>query len=127
MTNHTLPPLEGEILLPAQIARNERIVREGFWRKLRRALGRIPFAEDAVAAFYCATDGQTPLHARAILLAAIAYFVLPIDVIPDAIAGLGFTDDATVLATAIAIAGAHIRAEHREKARRALLIEAPAR
>ena len=123
MTNHTPPPLDGEILLPARIARNERIVREGFWRKLRRALGRIPFAEDAVAAFYCATDSQTPLHARAILLAAVAYFVMPIDVIPDAIAGLGFTDDATVLATAIAVAGAHIRPEHRATARRVLLIE----
>ncbi len=127
MTDHTLPPLEGEILLPAHIARNERIVRERFWRKLRRALGRIPFAEDAVAAFYCATDSKTPLHARAILLAAVAYFVLPIDVIPDAIAGLGFTDDATVLATAVAVAGAHITAGHREAARRALLIETPAR
>ena len=123
MTSFTPPPLDGEILLPARMAHNERIVREGFWRKLRRALGRIPFAEDAVAAFYCATDGQTPLHARAILLAAIAYFVLPIDVIPDAIAGLGFTDDATVLATAITVAGAHIRPQHRDAARRVLLIE----
>ncbi len=122
-----LPPLEGEILLPAQIARNERIVRDGFWRKLRRALGRIPFAEDAVAAFYCAMDSATPLHARAIMLAALAYFVLPIDLVPDALTVIGFTDDATVLATAIAVAGAHIRPEHRAKAKRALLIETPAR
>ena len=122
-----LPPLEGEILLPAQIARNERIVRDGFWRKLRRALGRIPFAEDAVAAFYCAMDSTTPLHARAIMLAALAYFVLPIDLVPDALTVIGFTDDATVLATAIAVAGAHIRPEHRAKAKRALLIETPAR
>jgi uncharacterized membrane protein YkvA (DUF1232 family) len=122
-----LPPLEGEILLPAQIARNERIVRDGFWRKLRRALGRIPFAEDAVAAFYCAMDSATPLRARAIMLAALAYFVLPIDLVPDALTVIGFTDDATVLATAIAVAGAHIRPEHRAKAKRALLIETPAR
>lgn len=118
-----MPPLEGEILLPARIARNERIVREGFWRKLRRTLGRIPFAEDAVAAFYCATDRTTPLRARAIMLAALAYFVLPIDLVPDALTVIGFTDDATVLATAIAVAGAHIRPEHRAKAKRALLIE----
>ncbi len=122
-----MPPLEGEILLPARIARNERIVRDGFWRKLRRTLGRIPFAEDAVAAFYCAMDNTTPLHARAIMLAALAYFVLPIDLVPDALTMIGFTDDATVLATAIAIAGAHIRPEHRAKAKRALLIETPAR
>lgn len=124
---HELPPLDGEILSPARMARNERVVRDGFWRKLRRTLGRIPFAEDAVAAFYCATDAATPLHARAIMLAALAYFVLPIDLVPDALTVIGFTDDATVLATAIAIAGAHIRPEHREKAKRALLIETPAR
>ena len=110
---HQMPPLDGEILSPARMARNERIVRDGFWRKLRRTLGRIPFAEDAVAAFYCATDSTTPLHARAIMLAALAYFVLPIDLVPDALTVIGFTDDATVLATAIAVAGAHIRPEHR--------------
>lgn len=122
---HQMPPLDGEILSPARMARNERIVRDGFWRKLRRTLGRIPFAEDAVAAFYCATDSTTPLHARAIMLAALAYFVLPIDLVPDALTVIGFTDDATVLATAIAVAGAHIRPEHRAKAKRVLLIETP--
>ncbi len=124
---HQMPPLDGEILSPARMARNERIVRDGFWRKLRRTLGRIPFAEDAVAAFYCATDSTTPLHARAIMLAALAYFVLPIDLVPDALTVIGFTDDATVLATAIAVAGAHIKDEHRAKAKRVLLIETPAR
>lgn len=122
MTTHT-PPLEGEIILPDRMARDERIVREGFWRTLRRFIGTIPFAEDAVAAYYCALDRRTPLHARAILLGAVAYFVTPFDVIPDIVAGLGLTDDATVLATAIAVAGAHIKVEHREAARRVLLIE----
>jgi uncharacterized membrane protein YkvA (DUF1232 family) len=109
------------------MSRNERIVREGFWRQLRRFIGTIPFAEDVVAAYYCALDQRTPLHARAILLGAVAYFVTPFDVIPDVIAGIGFTDDATVLAAAIAIAGTHITSEHREAARRVLLIEAPQR
>lgn len=118
-----MPPLEGEIILPDRMARNERIVREGFWRTLRRFIGTLPFAEDAVAAYYCALDRRTPLHARAILLGAVAYFVTPFDVIPDIVAGLGLTDDATVLATAIAVAGAHIKVEHREAARRVLLIE----
>ena len=112
-----------QIALPAVVARNERIVHDGFWRKVRRLLGRIPFAEDLVAAYFCAVDPATPLTARAVLLAAVAYFVLPIDAIPDAIAVFGFSDDATVLATAVAVAGAHILPKHREAARRALLIE----
>jgi len=125
--NAHMPPLEGEILPPEHMARDEQIVREGFWRQLRRLVGRIPFAEDVVATYYCAFDRETPLAARAVLLGAVAYFVTPLDMIPDFIPGLGLTDDATVLATAIAVAGAHIRAWHRERARRALLIEAPAR
>jgi uncharacterized membrane protein YkvA (DUF1232 family) len=118
-----MPPLEGEILPPETMARDERIVRDGFWRQLRKFVGRIPFAEDVVATYYCAFDSQTPLAARAVLLGAVAYFVTPLDMIPDFIPVLGFTDDATVLATAIAVAGANIRAWHRERARHVLLIE----
>src|SRR5436190_1284708 len=44
---------------------DEQIVRESFWTKARQTLGRVPFSEDAVAAFYCATDSATPLPVRA--------------------------------------------------------------
>jgi uncharacterized membrane protein YkvA (DUF1232 family) len=108
--------------LPAVIERNERIVRVGFWRKLRRLLGKLPFAEDLVAAYYCAVDPSTPLAARAVLMAAVAYFVLPIDAVPDFMAVFGFGDDAAVLAAAIATAGAHIAPTHRAAARDVLLI-----
>lgn len=113
---------EENAALPAVIERHERIVREGFWRKLRRMIGRLPFTEDLVAAYFCARDPSTPFMARATLLGAVAYFVVPIDAIPDALALVGFSDDAAVLATAIAVAGAHILPHHREKARAALLI-----
>src|SRR3569833_1075760 len=68
---------------------DEQIVRDGFWTKARQTLGRIPFSVDAVAAFYCATDAATPLAVRASLFGALAYFVLPFDVIPDFLLGLG--------------------------------------
>lgn len=110
-----------EVNLPVVIERNEAYVRERFWRKLRRFIGRLPFAEDLVAAYYCAIDPKTPIRVRAVLLAALAYFVLPTDIIPDFIAGVGFTDDATVLATAIGIVGGHIRERHRVRARIVLL------
>jgi uncharacterized membrane protein YkvA (DUF1232 family) len=112
-----------DVALPAVVARNERIARDGLWRKLRRFAGRIPFAVDLVAAYYCARDPATPFRARAILIAAVAYFVLPIDAVPDALTVIGFTDDAAVLAAAVAVAGAHITPAHREAARRALLLD----
>ena len=46
--------------LPALIARNERIVREGFWKKLLKLAGKVPFADDAAAAYFCASDPATP-------------------------------------------------------------------
>lgn len=113
-------PLEGEVLPPEEFLRRERQVNARFWDKLKAVARRIPFAEDAVAAFYCATDKTTPFKVRATLLGALAYFIMPIDAVPDLIAGLGFTDDAAVLAFAIKMVADHIRPDHREKARRSL-------
>jgi uncharacterized membrane protein YkvA (DUF1232 family) len=106
--------------LPMVIARNEETVRSRFWPKLARVLASVPFAEEAVAAYYCAFDRQTPLKVKGILLAALAYFVMPIDAIPDILLGLGFTDDMAVLFTAISMIRSHMKPEHREKARDAL-------
>ena len=91
-----------------------------FWKKLVRVMARISFAEDLVAAFYCAIDRTTPTYVRATLLAALAYFLLPTDTVPDVLVMLGFTDDAAVLAAAIAAVGSNLRPEHREAARRRL-------
>ncbi len=91
-----------------------------FWKKLARVGARIPFAEDLVAAWFCAADPTTPARVRMILFGALAYFVLPTDAIPDFIAGLGFVDDGTVLALALSALGRHLRPEHRERARQRL-------
>src|SRR5262245_20911860 len=98
----------------------EREVRAKFWRTVKRAARQIPFMEEVVAAYYCALDERTPLKAKGILLAALAYFVMPADAIPDVIFGLGFTDDVAVLTAAIAAIQAHLTPAHRAAARRAL-------
>jgi uncharacterized membrane protein YkvA (DUF1232 family) len=103
-----------------QAARDEGTVRRGFWQKLRRHAAALPFAEDLVAAYYCAFDYQTPLHVKAALLGALAYFVLPFDFIPDVMPVLGYTDDAAVLATAIRLVAGHMRPEHYDAAREAI-------
>ncbi|MEM8664357.1 MAG: YkvA family protein [Pseudomonadota bacterium] len=121
-------PIDGEILPPEPAAErsgrdhraDERRVRKGFWRTLRRAANQIPFTHDLVAAYYCAIDPAVPFRVRATLLGALAYFVAPIDALPDFIVGVGFTDDATVLLGAITMVAAHITAAHRERARKAL-------
>ncbi len=106
--------------LARRMAADEQQVRRGFWRKLRRLAARLPFAEDLIAAHYCAFDRQTPLHVKATLLGALAYFVLPTDVIPDVLPVIGYTDDAAVLAAAIKLVTSHITPDHRAAARRIL-------
>ena len=93
------------------------MVRRGFWPKIRKLARRLPFAKDAVALWFCARDPQTPTATKAMLMAALAYFVLPTDIVPDWFVGLGYTDDAAVIAAAIAIAGRAIKDVHREAAR----------
>ena len=99
---------------------NEAAIARDFWPKLKRSLARIPFAEDVLAAFYCAFDPLTPLKVKGILLGALAYFIMPIDVIPDVLLGLGFTDDMAVLYTAISMIRSHMTQAHRDKAKETL-------
>ena len=96
---------------------NEQSVKEKFFPKLARVLANVPYAEDLVAAYYCAFDKTTPLRAKGILIGALAYFILPVDVVPDFILGLGFTDDMAVLLAAVNVVRTHVTQSHRDKAR----------
>jgi uncharacterized membrane protein YkvA (DUF1232 family) len=100
--------------------RQEASLRRAFWRKVKRVAASLPFAEDLLAAYYCAFDRATPLQVKAALVGALAYFVLPVDAMPDFLPLLGYGDDAAVLVTALRMVAAHMKPEHREAARRAL-------
>ncbi len=96
---------------------DEKRVQGDFWPKLAQNLSRLPFADEVVAAYYCAFDPATPLKVKGILVAALAYFILPFDVIPDFLLGIGFTDDIAVLLAAIKVVRGSINQSHRDKAR----------
>jgi uncharacterized membrane protein YkvA (DUF1232 family) len=103
-----------------RFAHDEARVRRDFWSKAKRVAARLPFAEDLLAAYYCAFDQATPLHVKAALLGALAYFVMPFDFMPDVLPILGYTDDAAVLLTALRMVSGHMLPEHRDAARVAL-------
>jgi uncharacterized membrane protein YkvA (DUF1232 family) len=103
-----------------ELAKDPQRVRKSFWRKLRGAATKLPFAEDLLAAYYCAFDRHTPRHVQITLIGALAYFVLPFDFIPDMLPVLGFTDDAAVLAATIKSVVSHLTPDHRKAARAAL-------
>ncbi|WP_112806609.1 YkvA family protein [Ensifer sp.] len=109
----------GEILLPGEESeqeRREKRVKRRFWPTFRRAARQIPFSRELVAAYYCAIDPKTPTRTRGILLAALAYFVLPIDFLPDFLAVVGFSDDVAVLTAAFAAINGQIKEAHYLKA-----------
>ncbi len=101
-------------------ADHETLVRERLWDKVRTTLGRVPFADLVVAAYFAAVDPATPARVRAALFAALAYFVVPADMIPDVVAGLGYTDDLAVLLAAMRTVAPHIDERHRARAREVL-------
>ena len=103
-----------------RLAQDSDSVRRRFWIKFKQVVAKLPFAEDLLAAYYCAFDRETPRHVQLTLLGALAYFILPFDFVPDMLPILGFTDDAAVLATAIRMVASNITPEHREAARAAL-------
>ena len=103
-------------LVPATVRVNEVRVQTGFWPKFRRVAARIPFARDLLAVYYSARDEETPIQAKGLMFAALAYFVLPTDVLPDFITGLGYTDDAAVLFALFNVVGRAVKPRHRQKA-----------
>ena len=120
MSEFAKPFTRAEMDAIRRAANDEEGVKRDFWTKLKRVGGHIPFAEDLVAAYYCATDPATPKRVKLLLLAAIAYFILPTDAIPDFLPLVGFADDAAVLAAAITQVAGAITDRHRARARETL-------
>jgi uncharacterized membrane protein YkvA (DUF1232 family) len=92
---------------------------ESFWAKVKdhaRRAGR-KVLEKALALYYCLKDADTPAWARTVIVGALAYFILPMDAIPDYLAVVGFTDDLGALAAAALTVAAHIKDDHLSEAR----------
>ena len=112
-----LAPLDpSRALVPATVRVNEVRVQKGFWPKVRRVASKIPFAKDLLAVWFSARDEETPLRAKGLMVAALAYFVMPADVLPDVLTGIGFTDDAAVLFALLNLVGNHVKPKHRQAA-----------
>ena len=105
---------------PEKLDQDRDKVVHNFWSKARRVLGRVPFLEDAVAAYYCARDPHTPTQVKAVLYGALAYFILPTDLVPDVLTAFGFVDDAAILTYAYRKVAEYVTDSHRQQARTAI-------
>lgn len=116
----TRKKLENEALSDEAFRRNSDLVRAGFWPKFWKVLGHVPFSDELLSSWYALTDPATPRYVKGLLAAALAYFVMPVDLVPDLIMGLGFMDDAAVLAAVVKLVDRHITQAHREAAQKRL-------
>jgi uncharacterized membrane protein YkvA (DUF1232 family) len=121
MTNRFARWLHREPVRPEEYvgndeARNEELVQTSFTSKAKRCLRFLPMASEVVALYFCLFDARTPLWVKTTVAAALAYFIMPVDAIPDFLPIIGLSDDAGVLTAAITAVAAHITPEHRERA-----------
>lgn len=88
------------------------------WDKIARRLADLggSAVRKLLVAWFVATDPETPMWARTALAGALAYFALPVDGIPDFVPVVGYSDDMSILAAALAAAAICVRPRHVKRA-----------
>nr|HRO68364.1 DUF1232 domain-containing protein [Pseudobdellovibrionaceae bacterium] len=79
-------------------------------RLMRKTVPRLPFALDVVKLFLLVRDRKARWRDLAPAVIALIYFVSPADAVPDALPGIGFMDDATLIATVVMSLGSRLSA-----------------
>lgn len=92
---------------------------EGLWDKIRDSVmsAGLALIYKALQLFYVAQSPQCPMKVKAGIYGALGYFISPLDLIPDAVPGVGFSDDASAIGLALLLAQMYITEEVKEKAR----------
>jgi uncharacterized membrane protein YkvA (DUF1232 family) len=92
---------------------------EKFWDKVKTFLKKAgcEVIEKALILFYVFKDEDTPKPVKALIIAALGYFIAPLDAIPDITPAVGFSDDLGVLVSTIAMVFSSIKKEHQIKAK----------
>ena len=89
-----------------------------FIRFIRGTGRRLHFLPKLMTIFYCMQDKDTPKFVKLALMGALGYVILPLDLVSDDFIGIGWLDDASVVAAALRLAGTYVKPEHLEKVRR---------
>jgi len=92
---------------------------DGFWTKVKevakKAGTKVIYA--ALVLYYTATADSTPMAKKSIIYGALGYFILPIDLIPDVIPVVGFSDDLAALIAAATAVSSSITPAIKEEAK----------
>ena len=85
-------------------------VDENLWSKLEKGGKRISFARDIVALYNFMKDPIVRWHRKAIVVAALIYFIVPLDTIPDLTPFFGYLDDLGVITALLKYLGSELKA-----------------
>jgi len=83
-------------------------VEENLWAKLEKSGKKISFARDIVALYNFMKDPLVRWHRKAIVIAALIYFIVPIDTIPDLTPFFGYLDDLGVITALLKYLGSEL-------------------
>lgn len=98
--------------------RQEKITERRIVTKIRSAFHNVgsDAVKKALTLYYTLIAPETPVWCRSVILGSLAYFISIIDGIPDLTPFLGYTDDISVMAAAIATVAHYITPEIKLKA-----------
>jgi uncharacterized membrane protein YkvA (DUF1232 family) len=86
----------------------EKFVDENLWNKLESSGKRISFAKDILALYKYMKDPFVRWYRKAIVIAALVYFIVPIDTIPDLTPLFGYLDDLGVITALLKYLGSEL-------------------
>lgn len=95
---------------------------DGLWKKIGTVAKKagLKVIYSALLLYYALQSPQVSLGDKAKIIGALGYFIMPADLLPDAIAILGFTDDAAVLIFVVKKIGSAIDNRVKQQAREKL-------
>lgn len=91
---------------------------DAFWKKVVLTLIKAgeKVINTALLLFFAFQKKDIPLPAKAIIAGALGYFIVPFDIIPDFLAGIGYTDDLATLLGALSTVALYIDGDVKKKA-----------
>ena len=106
-------------IMVAKTSTDEKMVKNEFFNKMTSSFSRLQdsFMIDVVSLFYLFSAGKVPVKSSLLIVGALVYFISPIDMIPDFLIPLGFTDDIAVVAGVITKLGSDIKPKYKQQAK----------
>ena len=102
------PVLEKQFDSEKEVERGTVYIEERLWNKVERVGSKIRFSKDVKALYRYMKDKHIPWYRTSIVVAALIYFISPIDAIPDFTPFFGFLDDLGVIVATIKFLGSEI-------------------